>query len=68
MAEYDRQTMASRGGAQAAIDEGLRAYMLGVYNYMGIALGITGVVAYFLTMLTTTSNPDAAVAQMAHIL
>ncbi|WP_027835867.1 Bax inhibitor-1/YccA family protein [Maritalea myrionectae] len=64
MAEYDRQTMASRGGAQAAIDEGLRAYMLGVYNYMGIALGITGVVAYFLTMLTTTNNPDAAVVQM----
>jgi uncharacterized protein len=33
-------------GAQAArIDEGLRAYMLSVYNYMGLALALTGIVA-----------------------
>ncbi len=34
--------------AQSAtrVDEGLRSYMLAVYNYMAIALGITGVVAY----------------------
>jgi len=64
MAQYDRQTSATQSGTQAVIDEGLRSYMLGIYNYMGIALGITGVVAYFLTFLTTTSNPDAAVAQM----
>jgi FtsH-binding integral membrane protein len=29
-----------------AIDEGLRAYMLSVYNYMASALALTGVVAY----------------------
>jgi uncharacterized protein len=28
------------------IDEGLRAYMLQVYNYMGLGLAITGLVAY----------------------
>jgi len=28
-------------------NEGLREYMLGVYNYMTIALGISGVVAFF---------------------
>jgi len=28
-------------------NDGLRNYMLGVYNYMTIALGISGVVAYF---------------------
>ncbi|NQW01057.1 MAG: Bax inhibitor-1/YccA family protein [Rhodospirillales bacterium] len=36
-------------GARAAtsqIDEGLRLYMLKVYNYMCIALGLTGAVAY----------------------
>ena len=36
-------------GAQASaaqVDEGLRTYMLKVYNYMSIALGLTGVVAY----------------------
>ncbi|HVM85524.1 MAG TPA: Bax inhibitor-1/YccA family protein [Candidatus Binatia bacterium] len=28
------------------IDQGLRSYMLKVYNYMGLGLGISGVVAY----------------------
>ncbi|MFT6658608.1 Bax inhibitor-1/YccA family protein [Maritalea sp.] len=64
MAQYDRQTSATHGGAQAVIDEGLRSYMLGVYNYMSIALGITGVVAFFLASLSTTTNPELAVAQM----
>ena len=52
MALGDRKYMtqtATRAGAQ--IDEGLRSYMLGVYNYMAVAMGITGVVAY----LTSTS-------------
>jgi FtsH-binding integral membrane protein len=30
------------------IDEGLRSYMLQVYNYMGLGLAITGAVAYFM--------------------
>jgi hypothetical protein len=29
------------------IDEGLRSYMLQVYNYMGLGLALTGFVAYF---------------------
>ncbi len=39
------QTQARTGAAQ--IDEGLRSYMLGVYNYMTVAMLITGVVAFF---------------------
>lgn len=31
---------------EAVVDEGLRAYMLRVYNYMAMGLGLTGVVAY----------------------
>ena len=31
---------------QAVIDEGLRAYMLRVYNYMASGLALTGIVAY----------------------
>ena len=31
---------------QAAIDQGLRAYMLRVYNYMASGLALTGIVAY----------------------
>ena len=47
MAEYDRSTITARAGTAAAVDEGLRSYMLRVYNYMGIGLVITGLVAYF---------------------
>lgn len=32
--------------AVGAIDEGLRSFMLGVYNYMGLGLAITGLVAF----------------------
>jgi uncharacterized protein len=36
----------SRVGSQAEIDQGLRSYMLRVYNYMGAGLAITGAAAY----------------------
>src|SRR3546814_20856339 len=42
---YMSQTQTQAGVAQ--YDEGLRKYMLGVYNYMTVAMGITGLVAYF---------------------
>jgi FtsH-binding integral membrane protein len=45
MAEFDRQTLGARAGSAAAIDEGLRSYMLRVYNYMGLGLVVTGVAA-----------------------
>jgi FtsH-binding integral membrane protein len=47
MAEFDRPTVAARPGTAAVVDEGLRSYMLRVYNYMGIGLVVTGLVAYF---------------------
>ena len=34
------------GVSQAQIDEGLRAYMLRIYNYMASGLALTGIVAY----------------------
>ncbi len=42
----DRQTSFSRATDRAVIDEGLRSYMLRVYNYMATGLAATGVVAY----------------------
>lgn len=45
----DNRNWAAQTGAQtgvASYDEGLRSYMLGVYNYMAIALALTGAVAY----------------------
>lgn len=46
MADY-KAKLGSIGAAQGvAVDEGLRQYMLRVYNYMGSGLAITGVVAF----------------------
>lgn len=47
---------------QADIDQGLRSHMLRVYNYMAAALGLTGLVAYFVgtnaaLMHTLMANP-----------
>ena len=40
------ETNASRGQAAAVFDESLRQHMLRVYNYMGLGLVMTGVVAF----------------------
>jgi len=63
MAEYDRQSVGMRSGSAAAIDEGLRSYMLRVYNYMGAGLAITGLVAFFTNMLATAGDAASAIAQ-----
>ncbi|MFQ5535080.1 MAG: Bax inhibitor-1/YccA family protein [Sphingomonadales bacterium] len=44
---YERRFEASATGARAGIDEGLRAYMLKVYNYMAMGVALTGVIALF---------------------
>ena len=41
---------------QATIDEGLRAYMLKVYNYMTIGLLLTGFIAYFFGKASIVTN------------
>jgi FtsH-binding integral membrane protein len=43
--ETDKRVFAGTA-QQAVIDEGLRAYMLRVYNYMASGLALTGIVAY----------------------
>jgi FtsH-binding integral membrane protein len=58
MAQYDRPTIATRTGTAAAVDEGLRSYMLRVYNYMGIGLVVTGLVAYFFNQWAMSSQAN----------
>jgi hypothetical protein len=48
------------GAVDYSIDEGLRAYMLQVYNYMGLGLAITGVAAYLVFTFAVTADPTAA--------
>ncbi|GLK79909.1 Bax inhibitor-1/YccA family protein [Methylopila turkensis] len=52
------------GGAttSAVVDQGLRSYMLSVYNYMSLGLAITGFAAIGAFMLSVTSDPASAVA------
>lgn len=49
---YDTQGQYYTGTTDKAVDEGLRKYMLGVYNYMLIALCITAIVS--VVVLNTT--------------
>jgi hypothetical protein len=61
MAQYDNryaQTTAARTGV--AIDEGLRAYMLQVYNYMAAGIALTGIVAYIMFSYAVTTDPALA--------
>jgi len=71
MSDFDRNAARWGQGVQAGraeIDQGLRSYMLGVYNNMVIGLALTGLVAYGTNMLTTTTDPPQAVARVGHIL
>jgi uncharacterized protein len=56
MSDYDRNTQARWGtgvdrAGQAAIDQGLRSYMLGIYNHMTLALAISALVGMGIFML-----------------
>ena len=63
MADLRNYQMRAGAGARvdAGIDEGLRAYMIKVYNLMALGLAITGVAALGTSMLATTGDPSAAV-------
>lgn len=54
----DPRYMNTSAAATADMDVGLRAYMLGVYNYMTTALGVTGLVAFGTKMLAVTTTAD----------
>jgi uncharacterized protein len=64
MSDLDRNYSSPFGRAAgridaAAVDAGLRAYMLKIYNYMTIGLAITGLASLGVYMAATTSEPAA---------
>ncbi|WP_108609639.1 Bax inhibitor-1/YccA family protein [Aminobacter sp. MSH1] len=63
---YQTRTAAAGSRVDASIDEGLRAYMLKVYNLMALGLAITGLAAFGTMMLATTNDPATAVATMGN--
>jgi FtsH-binding integral membrane protein len=73
MSDFDRN-VAARGGfadRAAAVDAGLRAYMLRVYNYMAAAVALTGVVAYATfsaAVVTDASGNITALTPFGHTI
>ena len=70
MSDFDRNAVAGRFGKTvgrddaAVIDQGLRAYMLHIYNYMVLGLAITGFAALGVYMLSITGDASAAAKVM----
>jgi uncharacterized protein len=70
MSDFDRNTAFPQYGRAtarteaAAIDQGLRAYMLQIYNYMALGLLITGVAAYGTYLLAVTTDPAMAAGRL----
>jgi len=70
MSDYDRNIATAPFGQTAgrassvAVDEGLRAYMLRIYNYMVLGLAITGAAALGTYMLSVTTDPTLAALKL----
>jgi len=70
MSDFDRNAVAGRYGQTAGreeaaiIDQGLRAYMVHIYNYMVLGLAITGLAALGVYMLSITGDAAAAAKVM----
>lgn len=68
MSNFDRNTYAPYAGGMgrtvsaAQYDQGLRSYMLGIYNHMSVALAISGLVAIGTFMLGTTTTAAGRLA------
>jgi FtsH-binding integral membrane protein len=60
MSDFDRNYAAARRGVGAdravAIDQGLRAYMIRIYNYMAIGVALTGVVSWLTYSAATVTD------------
>ena len=71
MSDFDRNAATAQYGrpltrAEAAVvDEGLRAYMLRIYNYMVLGLAITGFAALGVYMLSVTIRSSRAYQRCA---
>ena len=65
MSDFDRNYAAARRSVGAdravAIDQGLRAYMIRVYNYMAMGVLLTGVVSWFTFQAAVETNANGAI-------
>ena len=65
MSDFDRNYAAARRSVGAdravAIDQGLRAYMIRIYNYMAMGVALTGVVSWFTYQAAVVTNANGAI-------
>jgi FtsH-binding integral membrane protein len=67
MSDFDRNYAATRGvgtGRAVAIDAGLRAYMIRVYNYMAMGVALTGIVSWFTYQAAVVTNASGAIVSL----
>ena len=60
-------TLNAGAAAQAGIDEGLRSYMLRVYNYMGSGLALTGIVAVIVAQMSMQLDPSGRLVGLTEL-
>src|SRR5215475_9577378 len=59
MSQFESASIQSSPRAAGAVDQGLRAYMLRVYNYMSCGILLTGIVAYLTYSAAVVRSTDA---------
>ena len=66
--ELNRQkTTIKSSVSEAIIDQGLRSYMLKVYNYMASGVLLTGVVALFLFTMSVVTGPNGEILSLTNL-
>ena len=65
--EFNKQNIQSRTAETHVIDEGLRTYMLKVYNYMTSGIFLTGIISLFLFKLSVVMAPDGSITGLTAV-
>jgi FtsH-binding integral membrane protein len=67
MSDFDRNPAAARGypaDREIAIDQGLRAHMIRVYNYMAGGVALTGAIAWITFQFSVVTNEAGAIVAL----
>ena len=67
--EFNKQNIQSKATTAEThvIDQGLRAYMLKVYNYMSSGIFLTGIISLLLFKLSVVMTPDGSISGLTSI-
>ena len=67
--EFNKQNIQSKAKTTEShlIDEGLRAYMLKVYNYMASGIFLTGIISLLLFKMSVVMTPDGSIAGLTSV-